>query len=213
MFSQPVFFFTIVHRQVLCLTYVNTWCAQQTHPNQVGEEKQRIKWFLCDNSTDAMNHPFGQRKRNIIRHPLNSRQQSSVRLAYVASCKARGVVEGVRDEAWLMQPSPSDSIQGKTPYLALSYGSLSEAFYQACCDSPDNDNLMVSVKKGLPESWVKGRLQRLYGCSSTCQQTEDKLINSTNLDKGFTRYTLSETKMLSTWKWMLGIRAFPFGIA
>ena len=96
-----------------------------------------------------MNHPFGQRKRNIIRHPLNSRQQSSVRLAYVASCKARGVVEGVRGEAWLMQPSPSDSIQEKTPYLALSYGSLSEAFYQACCDSPDNDNLMVSVKKGL----------------------------------------------------------------
>ena len=114
------FFFTIIHRQVLCLTYVNTWCAQQTHPHQVGEEKQRIKWFLCDNSTDAMNHPFGQRKRNIIRHPLNSRQQSSVRLAYVASCKARGVVEGVRGEAWLMQPSPSDSIQEKTPYLALS---------------------------------------------------------------------------------------------
>ncbi len=48
-----------------------------------------------------------------------------------------------------MQPSPSDSIQEKTPYLAISYGSLSEAFFQACCDAPDNDNLMVSVKKGL----------------------------------------------------------------
>ena len=116
---------------------------------QVGAEKQRVKWFADDNSADGIAHPFQHRRRNIQRHPLNARHQSSVRQAYVASCKLRGVCEGVRGEAWIMQPVPSDVVEGHSPYLALSYASLSEAFYQACCEDAGNQCLQISVRKGL----------------------------------------------------------------
>ncbi|CAL1151058.1 unnamed protein product [Cladocopium goreaui] len=116
---------------------------------QVGE-KCRIKWFLCNNSDDATLFPFEQRRRSIVRHPMNNRQQRSVKSTYVQSVKARGVCEGVRGEAWMIQPSPqSDVGQQQSPYLALSYGSLSEAFYQALIDEGSNPNLLMSLKRGL----------------------------------------------------------------
>ena len=112
-------------------------------------EKTRIRWFSDDNSVDNTTHPFSQRRRNLCRHSLNARHQSSVRQAYVASCKLRGVCDGVRGEAWLLQPRPAESPDQHTPFMALSYASLSESFYQALQEDPRNENLMISVKKGL----------------------------------------------------------------
>ena len=119
------------------------------YQNQVGE-KTRIKWFVDDNSDKGDMNPFSQRKRNIVRHPYNSRQQQSVKSAYVASVKTRGVVEGVRGECWVVSPNPSDSIGGHTnPFMAISFGSLSEAFYTALNEDGDNPNLLASLRRGL----------------------------------------------------------------
>ena len=115
---------------------------------QVGE-KSRVQWFLCNNGPDAAMYPFNERRRSIIRHPLNNRQQKSVKSTYVQSVKQRGVCEGVRGEAWLLQPQPCDAGGQQAPYLALSYGSLSEAYYQALLDEPENQNLLVSLRRGL----------------------------------------------------------------
>ena len=81
---------------------------------------------------------------------MNNRQQRSVKSAYVQSVKARGVCEGVRGEAWMLQPSPQNDVgQQQSPYLALSYGSLSEAYYQALMNDGSNPNLLISLKRGL----------------------------------------------------------------
>ena len=94
--------------------------------------------------------PFEQRRRSIVRHPMNNRQQRSGRATYVQSVKNRGVCEGVRGEAWLLQPLPQNDVgQQQSPYLALSYGSLSEAYYQALIDEPTNSNLIIRLKRGL----------------------------------------------------------------
>ena len=93
--------------------------------------------------------PFQSRRRSVVRHPLNNRQQTSVRSTYVQSVKSKGVCEGVRGEAWLLQPTPCDVGSQQSPYQALSYGSLSEAYYQALHEEPANANLLISLKRGL----------------------------------------------------------------
>ena len=111
---------------------------------QVGSEKQRLKFYSDDNSLkgDASSaSPFSTRKKAITRHPLNSRFQSGVKQAYIASLKMRGIVEGVRGEAWMMGSS--------TGYLALSFASLTESFYMALEDDPCNESLLLTLNKGL----------------------------------------------------------------
>ena len=113
-------------------------------------QKTRVQWFADDNTEDCSIRPFDQRKRNVVRHQLNSRQQSSVKAAYIASVKMRGVCEGVRGEAWLVQPEPNTSIGAQqNPFKALSFGSLSEAFFCALNDEPSNTNLIASLRRGL----------------------------------------------------------------
>ena len=115
---------------------------------QVGE-KTRVKFFLDQNSTDHTNFPFHSRQVGIVRHQHNQRMHSGIKKAYVKSCCARGIVEGVRGEAWLTEPKP-DSFGHRTgPFQALTYGSLCEAFFSALCQEPENQNLHRTLGRGL----------------------------------------------------------------
>ena len=116
--------------------------------NKVGD-KQRIKFFADCNEVGQNQVPYAQRVRNIGRHPCNCRQQSGVKATYVASCKHKGIVEGVRGEPWLVTPTPDVLGEKKGPFLALSFGSLTESFYQALLEDPENDNLRLSLTRGL----------------------------------------------------------------
>ena len=114
----------------------------------------RVQWFLCSNSPwcgDVSLQWKTQIYLIIIRHPLNNRQQKSVMSTYTShrwnNLTAFAVC--VRGEAWLLQPQPCDAGGQQAPYLALSYGSLSEAYYQALLDEPENQHLLVSLKSGL----------------------------------------------------------------
>ena len=42
-------------------------------------------------------------ERNILRHPLNCRKQTSVKKAYAKCILKHGVVEGCRSQAWLVE--------------------------------------------------------------------------------------------------------------
>eukprot|EP00435_Cladocopium_sp_Y103_P064491 s268_g26.t1 len=65
----------------------------------------------------------------------------------------------------MLQPSPqSDVGQQQSPYLALSYGSLSEAYYQALIEDGTNPNLLISLKRGLevPTLHANGESQWIF---------------------------------------------------
>lgn len=112
-------------------------------------DKTRVRFFTDCNDVGQHQVPYTQRTRNIARHPCNSRQQSGVKAAYVTSCKQRGIVEGVRGEPWLVMPAPDSLGEKKGPYLALSFGSLTESFYTALLEEPNNENLKLSLTRGL----------------------------------------------------------------
>jgi hypothetical protein len=97
-----------------------------------GGSPQTIPWYTAS----------GQ--QNIAPHPLNLRQQSQVINEYIMKMKQFGCIPGVRGEAWLVAPSAPGE-----PYLAISWGSLSRAFYAAHLEDPDNVLLQVSAKRGL----------------------------------------------------------------
>lgn len=81
---------------------------------------------------------------NIPRHALDMRKQDSVVERYVESILQRGVVSGVRSEAWMVY-SP-----GRTfPALALSFGTLAEAFNKAVERAPNNSFAMNTLQKAL----------------------------------------------------------------
>lgn len=60
-------------------------------------------------------------RRHICRHPLNSRRQDTVLAEYTKSVQSKGIIRGVRGEAWLRAP---DSDRGETAFLALTFGTL-----------------------------------------------------------------------------------------
>ncbi|CAJ1340915.1 unnamed protein product [Effrenium voratum] len=107
-------------------------------------EKVRTRFFIDDNACTTDTSTFDKRTRNIVRHEFNGRKQSGVRKAYIASVKSRGIVESVRGEPWLVQPQDAGM-----PYRALSFASLCEAYYAALVEDPANQNLLVSLVKGL----------------------------------------------------------------
>lgn len=116
---------------------------------QVGQ-KQRIQFFLDTNTPDSVNAPFASRMQGIIRHGCNQRTHAGVKRAYVKSCQARGICEGVRGECWVQEPSRSTkSCSTGSPYRALSYGSLLEAFYAALHQEPGNSNLLRTLQRGI----------------------------------------------------------------
>ena len=101
--------------------------------------------FFEDNN-DADGPPFQTRARLIARHEHNPRQHAGVKAAYVASVKLRGIVDGVRGELWAVQPDPRAA---NRQFGALTFGSLTEAFYQALEEEPTNSQLLLSLAKGL----------------------------------------------------------------
>ncbi len=125
-----------------------------TATSQVGD-KARIKFFADTNDVNGATHhahPFDRRVRNIERSMHNGRQQDGVRAEYVKSTKMRGIVENVRGEAWMQQRS-SDLVNGTDSkfgsFFALSFASLTEAFYTALTDDPTNQNLLLTLSRGL----------------------------------------------------------------
>jgi len=98
---------------------------------------KNLTWFIGD----------GEQK-SILRHPLNSRRQEQVLQVYKKSVQARGIIKGVRGEAWVRAPNPENN---ETAYLALTFGTLTEAFYAAWADA-DRDtypNLKLTHRAGL----------------------------------------------------------------
>ena len=118
---------------------------------QVGD-KTRIRFFADTNHLDGVQFPFDRRVRNIERSIYNGRQQDGVRAEYVKSTKLRGIVENVRGEPWMQQRG--DLVNGGNDgkfasYYALSFASLTEAFFTALAQEPQNQNLMLTLSRGL----------------------------------------------------------------
>ena len=105
---------------------------------QVGP-RTRVPLFFADDQ----DKPFAERKRGVERHPLNARQHASVKQSYIQSVKLRGIVEGVRGEMWAVESPQGEAVR------ALSFGSLSEAFYEAIAGEPENMQLLNTARKGL----------------------------------------------------------------
>ena len=99
---------------------------------QVGEPVD-IPWF--DPVTGA---------RNIEDHPQNARRHVTVDETYEQSLMKRGLVEGVRGAAWMVF-----SVGNQLPALAITYASLSRAFYGALLKQPLNPQLLNTLNNGL----------------------------------------------------------------
>ena len=80
------------------------------------------------------------------RHPINNRSQQQVLRQYVASVKEVGNIPGVRGQPWGVL---SDGGDGR-PYLMLTYGTLSAAVYIAASEDPQNPNVQMSIRNGIP---------------------------------------------------------------
>ena len=145
--------------QPYCLWRLLVSQSQPT-PLKVGE-KTRINFFADFNDTSNSSIPFERIVRNIERHPHNQRSQKGVRAAYCKSVRMRGVVEGVRGEPWMQQKPPSEQTSAK--YWALSFASLTEAFYVSLVDDPCNELLLLSVRKGLECRILHHRTPALIG--------------------------------------------------
>ena len=115
---------------------------------QVGE-KTRIKFFLDTNDVDNEKSPFQYRVHGIVRHLYNQRKHKGIKRAYMKSCQNRGIVEGVRGECWVTEPTPDQFGNRSGPHEALSFGSLCEAYYAALVADPLNPNLLRTLGRGI----------------------------------------------------------------
>ena len=107
----------------------------------MGAETITVPWFGPDG------------KPHIQRHPLHMRKQDSVLERYVASILQKGIVAGVRSEAWMVV-SP-----GRTfPALALSYGTLADALYVAAVREPTNPFVANALSNGIPNARVRNEM-------------------------------------------------------
>ena len=120
--------------------------------DQVGNEKTRIKFYQDAAPSSLLSTRAGYvgTPKNIMRHPLNNRVQNGVKECYKQSCRLRGIVEGVRGEAWLCEPGVDPKTGDRSgPYTALSFASLVESFFSALEDDPSNPNLQCTLHRGL----------------------------------------------------------------
>ncbi|CAL1163170.1 unnamed protein product [Cladocopium goreaui] len=114
---------------------------------QVGEGRKTLRFFK-DGTENNHNIPFSEKPKNLARHmEYNPRHQAGVKMQYVKSVKARGIVESVRGECWAIAPAENDG--RPAPYLLLSCASLVEAYYTAIAEEPNNENLIATAKKGM----------------------------------------------------------------
>ena len=85
----------------------------------------RLYGLVLQQVPSLRNVPFfgsgNDQQRKICRHPLNNRRQDTVLAEYVRSVQTRGIIRGVRGEAWLCAPN---SDEGETVFTALTFGTL-----------------------------------------------------------------------------------------
>ena len=107
---------------------------QQPKPAADNAGKQVVQFFLWDKSDPAV------KVRNIERHPNNKRWQKSMHLKCKRSLEIRGIIQSVRSEAWLVYNK-----QRQPPMLAIGAGTITDAFYAALQDDPDEQNTMLQM--------------------------------------------------------------------
>ena len=82
-------------------------------------------------------------KRMIIRHPDNEREMASNDHVLDASVGGQGMLWSMPGECWGIHfPQP--------PYLAISAGSLTSAFYRVHARLPDSDAVKETLRVGVP---------------------------------------------------------------
>ena len=103
---------------------------------QVYHTKRRldIPWFFKDEA--------GNEKQSIVVHPLNKRRHRGVDLFYMKSFLKKGVVKYVSGTPILVASGDE-----KPPYLAITWGSRSRAFYSAVnhCKKKDPSNAFINA--------------------------------------------------------------------
>ena len=77
-------------------------------------------------------------------HPINKRRHKAVDQKYKKSFLTSGVVEGVSGTPWLVMSEGE-----QLPYQAITWGSLSRAFYAAAEEEPNNEFIKASIQSGL----------------------------------------------------------------
>ena len=94
-----------------------------------------------------------------MRHKTNPRQHEGVKKQYILSVKTRGIVEDVRGGLWAVEAErvERNGVLVTGPVQALTFGSLTEAFYQALVDEPSNQLLLTSLAKGLEARLISAK--------------------------------------------------------
>ncbi|CAE7226659.1 unnamed protein product [Symbiodinium sp. CCMP2456] len=105
---------------------------------------KNLAWFIGDGEQKA-----------IMRHPLNSRRQDQVLQVYKKSVQQRGIIKGVRGECWVRAPNPENN---ETVYLALTFGTLTEAFYAAWADADRESYANLKLTHRVEKAWANHRL-------------------------------------------------------
>ena len=82
-------------------------------------------------------------KRMIVWHPDNEREMASNVHVLDASVEGQGVLWSMRGECWCIHAL-------QPPYLTISAGSLTSAFYRVHARLPDGDAVKETVRVGVP---------------------------------------------------------------
>lgn len=126
----------------------------QVPPPTANDSGKKVVPFFVQSKTDP-----SIKIRNIRRHPNNQRWQKSMHLKCKRSLEHRGMIVGVRAEAWLVFNKNREP-----PMLASGAGTITDAFYDALEDDPEELNMMLqmSLRNGLEarvfheDCWVGG---------------------------------------------------------
>jgi hypothetical protein len=90
--------------------------------------------FFCDGSLDPA----------IETHPLNKRNQKAKERRFAMGIIKRGLIQSARGD-----PIMVFSKQRQPPHLAITFGSLANAFYLAFSVKPTNPNVLDAKTRGL----------------------------------------------------------------
>lgn len=108
------------------------------------------KIFECYNARPQtlpffMSTSDGKSKRNLVRHERNQREHGLVQRKYEQMILEHGLVQGVRGQAWVQEPSRCNE-----PYKLMTFGTVAEALYEMAEKFPDNPQVISSLQAGLP---------------------------------------------------------------
>ena len=173
-----------------------------------GKKNVTIDWFNNDTH-----------EPNFKPHPDNERHQTVVVESYIESIARQGVVAGVRGKPFALL------FRGGTPpYLLITWGTLSRAFYEAVRRFPDNHLIQTSLQGGLADvtllsertppdvyKWVRDYHNQFHGGSSmTCIQV---LTETEEIEANWTAHCITNgvttrsgvgenTYSNSLWAWL-----------